>query len=536
MLEGQLKRDELFINGDSERIWKNYCGFLDLSVDEFMKIQELLLMEQMELAANSKLGQKIMGGQKPKTVEEFRSVVPFTTYQDYEPYLGEQVEDVLSRKPATWAHTSGRTGLFKWTPYTLEMLGRLADDTLAAFILSSASRKGEVRLTEGTRVVLNLPPPPYMTGIMAVAAGQRLLYRAIPPLQVSSKLAFEDRIKESYKTALKSGVDYAASIAVVLTKVGESYGQLGNRPRGKIPWHPMAIVRLLKAVAVSKMLKRPLLPKDIWKVKGLVCGGTDTSIYRDQIYRYWGVQPLDIYVSTESCFIAMQGWNKKGLNFVPYSNFYEFIPEKEWLKSREDPAYKPSSLLINQLEEGKVYEIVITNFHGGAYLRYRIGDLIKIISLKDEETGVNLPQMIFFSRADDIIDMAGFARFDEKTVWQAIQGLGIPYADWSARKEYREGKPVLNIYLELMDNKAHDHKELERLIDQQFVNTNADYKDLREMTGTEPLVVTLLDKGAFAQYQEKKRAAGYDLAHLKPPHMCASDSVMKDLLFSGQDG
>ena len=137
-----------------------------------------------------------------------------------------------------------------------------------------------------------------------------------------------------------------------------------------------------------------MLPRDIWKVKGLVCGGTDTAIYRDLIYHYWGVQPLDVYVSTETGFIAMQGWNKKGMTFVPYSNFYEFIPEEEWLKSREDKEYQPSTVLLDEVESGKIYEIVITNFYGGPFLRYRLGDLIRIISLKDEEMGVNLPQMV----------------------------------------------------------------------------------------------------------------------------------------------
>ena len=30
-----------------------------------------------------------------------------------------------------------------------------------------------------------------------------------------------------------------------------------------------------------------------------------------------------------------QGWNKKGMSFVPYRHFYEFIPETEWEKSRQ---------------------------------------------------------------------------------------------------------------------------------------------------------------------------------------------------------
>jgi phenylacetate-coenzyme A ligase PaaK-like adenylate-forming protein len=282
----------------------------------------------------------------------------------------------------------------------------------------------------------------------------------------------------------------------------------------------------------SKLMKRPMLPRDIWRVKGLVCGGTDTAIYRDKISYYWGVQPLDVYVSTETGFIAMQSWNKKGMSFVPYSNFYEFIPEEEWLKSRADKEYQPSTVLLDEVEEGKTYEIVITNFHGGAFLRYRIGDLVRITSLKDTETGINLPQMSFQSRADDVIDIAGFARLDEKTVWQAIQNTELPYVDWSARKEYMQEKPVLHIYLELSRDNL-DRDEVQRLIGQQLTALDNDYGDLRSMTGVEPVVVTLLNQGTFQQYLEKKRAAGFDLAHLKPPHMNPPEQVLDELLHFG---
>ena len=116
--EPMLEKDELFTIGDSERIWKKYCGFLDLSLSEFMVIQKLLLAEQLELVGNSELVSKIMTGQKPKSVAEFRQVVPLTTYENYEPYLSQQSGGALAKKPVLWAHTSGRTGLTKCVPYT----------------------------------------------------------------------------------------------------------------------------------------------------------------------------------------------------------------------------------------------------------------------------------------------------------------------------------------------------------------------------------------------------------------------------------
>ena len=68
-------------------IWEEYCGFLTLTTEEFMAIQKRLLAEQMELWCKSALGQSILKGQMPTTIDEFRSMVPLTTYEDYAPTL-----------------------------------------------------------------------------------------------------------------------------------------------------------------------------------------------------------------------------------------------------------------------------------------------------------------------------------------------------------------------------------------------------------------------------------------------------------------
>jgi hypothetical protein len=118
---------ELHREGRDHELWQMCCGFLSLSVADFMDIQKRLLLEQLELLYNSRLGQKILRGARPVTVEEFRRAVPLTTYKDYCPELLEKNEAVLPAKPKLWAHSSGRTGEYpcKWVPmsadYALEL-------------------------------------------------------------------------------------------------------------------------------------------------------------------------------------------------------------------------------------------------------------------------------------------------------------------------------------------------------------------------------------------------------------------------------
>lgn len=527
----QLTRDPLFTNYDKSKIWLKYCGFLDLALSDFMFIQKKLLSEQLELIADSELCRTIMRGKKPVTVDEFRQFVPLTTYSDYESLINEKRDISLPEKPAIWAHTSGRSGVFKWAPYTMRALARLADDTLAAFILSSALCRNDMRVQPGAKVMLNLPPVPYITGIMGMVVNQRLPYLAMPPLEEANAMAFEEKIREGFIMALSKGMDYSASIAVVLSKMGENISRSGKD--GLPTWQPLAVLRLLKAWTKSRILGRGILPSDLWQVKGLVCGGTDTAIYRDKIKHYWGVEPLDVYVSTETGFIAMQAWNKRDMTFIPYSNFYEFIPEQEWLKSRTDKSYIPDTILLDEVETDKIYEIVVTNFYGGAFLRYRLGDLVKITSLGDKEAGISLPQMAFHSRCDDIIDISAFARLDEKTIWRAIESANTPYNDWIARKEYVSENPVLHIYVEPSHNNI-NVEEFRQAIDAGLIKQDKGYRDLRGMIGLSPLTVTLLAKGAFETYTQRKREAGFDLSHLKPPHMNANDTILADLLFTNK--
>lgn len=520
--------DKVFETENKRKIWQRYCGFLDLSIAEFMQIQERLLLEQIDLTYSSLLGRKLMP-KKPKSVSEFREVVPLTTYDDYAVYLNEKREDALTIKPYLWGHTSGRGGTFKWVPYTEGVIESFCTIATAAIIMSCTNRKGEVNVKSGNRLLQNLPPPPYTAGILAPIVAQRLDSYVIPPLDKYSDVDFQTRIQIGFKMALCTGVDTLSSLTSVLVKMGEHFTEKSGHMKFSFSMlHPKVMYRIIQALLISRREGRNLLPKDLWPLKGLICYGTDTSIYKEKLIYYWGKEPLELYSAAEAGMLATQAWNKKNLTFAPDSCFLEFVPEEEWLKSRENENYQPSTVLLDEVEPGKLYEIIITNFHGMPFLRYRLGDLIKVVDLEDVEAGIKLPQIAFQSRADGLIDISGFPRLDEKTIWNAIANSGVKYEDWSARKEYEQKDPVIRLYIELKQEM--EAGELEKLVHQELVNLNRDYKDLEKMLGKRPLRVHLLPPGSFQRYYEKKQQSGADLAHLKPPHMNAPDIIIRDLI------
>lgn len=524
-----ITEDEVFRFGMQDKAWNKYCGFLDLSLSEFMEIQEQMMMRQIDIVYNSTLSKRFMS-EKPANISAYRKTVPLTRYRDYAEYLNEKNEEVLSEKPFCWAHTSGRSGTPKWVPYTSRAVEMFSNVGVASMILACADKRGEVNFKSGMRILINLPPAPYMTGLLADIIVPRLGARVIPPPDEYADVDFETKIRVGFAIAMREGIDVLCSMSSVLLKIAETFSDSSRSVRlNRRMLHPQILRRFLVAWLRSKREGRQhILPRDLWPLKGLSCYGMDTSIYKEELKRYWGKEPFESYGATETGLIATHAWNKKYMTFVPFFCFLEFIPEDECLKSRENDNYQPGTILLDEVKVGERYEMVVSNFHGMPFMRYRIGDLIKVVAMEDEETGIKLPQVIFDSRADDIIDIAGFARIDEKTLWQALVNTGVKYEEWSARKETDDGKPVLRLYIELKEDMP--EKELADIIHKELVVVNKDYRDVESMLGIFPLRVTLLPSGSFHGYLDKKKKEGASLAHLKPPHMNAQDTVIQTLV------
>ena len=526
---------ELLRQGRHEEVWRRCCGFIDLSLEDFMKIQKRLLLEQLELLGKCELGNHIMNGLRPRSVEEFREQVPLTTYADYTPYLLKRRKDVLPEKPILWQHTSGRSGEypFKWVPVTNRQYHAMGPALFSSLIFSSCKQKGDITLKEHDKYLYALAPPPYLSGVGGRRVDEERLLDFLPPLDAAEKMEFADRVQQGFKLALFEGMDIFGGIASVLVAIGERFSQ-GNGNIDIKPFlrKPKALFRLIKGFAKSKLAHRPMLPKDVWSLKGVVGGGTDTAVFRDKIKEMWGRYPLNIYAFTEALVIAVQTWDYQGMTFLPHLNFLEFIPEKESIKSRADPTYQLKTVLLDEVKAGENYELVITNFLGGALVRYRNGDMIRITSLRNEQLNIDIPQMEFHSRVDDLIDIAGFTRLTERIIWQAIERSGVACKDWTVRKEVKEKTQKLHIYLELKENGYRQEEDIALAIHQQLQQLDSDYANLESFLGVRALEVTLLPDDAFQAYRLRQQAAGADLGRLKIPHINPSDSML-DFLING---
>jgi hypothetical protein len=526
---------ELLQQGRGEELWQMCCGFLNLSLEQFMTIQKRLLLEQLELMRHCALGKKLMNGTRPMTVAEFRERVPLTSYSDYCPELLEKREDVLPVKPALWVRTSGKSGEYpcKWVPLTPEYAHQMSIIMYGIGMLAGSKGWGDISaLPEHPKIIYTVAPRPYTSGAMASMLGQQTSIDYLPSMGEAEALSFEERVRLGFKQALSQGLDYFFGLSLVLAAVGDKFSQSSNgvniRP---LLSQPKALLRLIKGLVKSRLARRPMLPKDLWPVKGIISSGLDSAVYKDKIKELWGRYPLDVYSSTEGGFIATQTWDYDSMTFIPNLNFLEFIPEAEHFKWQLDHSYQPKTVLLNEVKAGENYEVVITNFHGGALMRFRPGDMIRITSLRNEKLGIEIPQMVFERRADDLLDF-GVTRLTEKVIWQAVENARIPYEDWVARKEV-EANMTLHLFIEPKDGCQASEADIAAAVDEQlkrldssFVVTSSDVGSYLNF-GVE---VTLLPKGTFASYISQRQAEGADLAHLKPPHINPSDKVLSLLL------
>ena len=389
----------------NETIWQKYCGFLDLSREEFYEIQRELLQDELLLVHKSPLGKHLLRDTLPRNIGDFRQACRLTTYRDYQPFLEGQQDASLAETAFRWVDGEAYGGTERCVPYTKPGYETAVDNTLAAFILNAASRRGEVNLRPQDRMFWELSGQSSLLSELAWEMTQRFGFSNMLP--ASSPRAGEPRDKSEFGwgKGMTGGLDILLGSNHVLAQLGEDFSN--SRPAAWLQpalFHPTALLRLAKGYLKSRFLGRKMMPKDLWAPKVLLTWQLGDSESDQQTARYWGKSAYQPYFCPEGGLMGLPGWNREDVTLIPYSNFYEFIPEDEYLKSWQDADYRPDTVLFHELVEGRRYELVITNLHGMPFLRYRVGHLVKVTAEEDPETGVRLPQIAFESSCDQRLD------------------------------------------------------------------------------------------------------------------------------------
>ena len=198
-LEEKLKKQQY------KEIWQQYCGFLDLSMDGYMKIQRRLMEEQIRLWSNCGLGQSILKGKHPTNLDEFRKMVPLTTYEDYADVLLTKQPDMLPGNPVIWIQTTWEGGKhpIKVAPYTRSMLDTYRNNVTACLILSTSKEKGSFDVAATDKFLYALAPLPFATGLFPLALGEEIGIEFLPAVDEAVNMSFSERNKLGFKMAMQ---------------------------------------------------------------------------------------------------------------------------------------------------------------------------------------------------------------------------------------------------------------------------------------------------------------------------------------------
>lgn len=485
------------------------------------------------------LGQSILKGKKPATIEEFRRMVPLTSYEDYADILLRKNASMLPDNPVIWIQTTWEGGRhpIKLAPYTRSMLDTFRDNVVACLILSTSRKKGSFNVDKTDKVLYGLAPLPYATGLFPLALNEAIDIKFLPAVKDAVNMSFSERNKLGFKMAMQQDVEYFFGLGSVAYAVSQSLSQMGGRaklkPADLLKFRPDMLLRIARAKSRCKKENRPLKPKDLFHLKGFMVAGTDNRCYKDDLEELWGVRPMELFAGTEPSIIGTETWTRNGMYFFPDTCFYEFLPIADTIRLMDEPNYNPRTYLMDEVVPGEVYEIVLTVLKGGAFARYRVGDTYRCVGLSSREDGTSIPRFEYVDRVPAIIDIAGFTRISEQGIQNVLDLSGLPVVGWVALKEYTaENRPYFHLYVEVEKseflNRAVNTQVLRDLLTTYFKYTDQDYRDLKKILGMDPLKVTILRSGSFAEYCA---------THGRPPrHMNPDNYAMEALLQNQRAG
>ena len=232
------------------------------------------------------------------------------------------------------------------------------------------------------------------------------------------------------------------------------------------------------------------------------------SVYMDKLKKYIGDLPMHNmgYAASEGYMAMPVELNVNDYVLLPRSLFYEFIPEDG------DETQRP--LTLDQIEVGKNYEIIITNWSG--LYRYRILDIVKVTG-----TYNNSKRIEFLYRSNMGLNIA-----NEKTTTQMLDFVaekmqdhfGVDFKGFSYYPDTVPQVPRYALYVET-DTDFIEKNGLETVreyMDETFKEANEKYEKYRRWGMIDLPMVYEFEPGTYDAYKESLVAQGRVLNQIKP--------------------
>lgn len=272
----------------------------------------------------------------------------------------------------------------------------------------------------------------------------------------------------------------------------------------------------------SQGFDEPFVPK-VWPkmryIMGVGTGGF--KVYADKIReRYTGASVKQLKMgltASEGLFSIPFDLDCDDGVLVPDSVFYEFLP----LDAGDDFS---KIVTLDQVEEGKEYEIIITNCSG--FYRYRMRDAILVTGKHN-----NTPTIQFLYRIDQNVSIMG-----EKTTEVALRAaaentakeLEFELIDFSMYPDL-EASPVRYLYFMEIGKKPEDlkPKEIRYVLEKNLAIANPSMGDKVKKGICGPTKLNFLEPETYMLYRDLMLAKGVASGQLKPVRVITNETQRK---------
>ncbi len=531
-----------------------------------------LLMDILMDNSNTEYGKKYDFADI-KDEDEYREKVPLTTYDDYEAYIDRMVNnnetDLITSYPVVYyASTSGTSGSPKKIPVTDRGLTILQD------YIEPLSKAITAEYYQNT--MDKLPPEGRIVGVFSM---QREDLPCGVPFGAISAACFpgaeksDDSLKDLFSTPFEvlrtsENTDLKYLHALYALK-DDSISSLFS-PYISALWDLMNYIRrewrsLVNDIYTGRIPESIRMPQDLrkklasrlkpdperaGKLEAEFRKGFDKtimsriwpnlsmiiSIWAGNFYSYarklqtYSGRSMPYYtlayVSSEGLFAVARHPFDQYYILAPSSCFFEFIPDD--LRTGEDDTQQgenPKTLLIDELEQGKSYELVITNQSG--FYRYRIGDVIKVVGFYNES-----PMICFKYRKNNIVSVAG-EKFTEDHLLTAVKEFerhsGEKIVDFSmyADKESEPGRYVILMEPEKEIPRA-KYDEYANLMQNELARASTSYAHYVAGGNMGIPKLIFLEKETYSLYRELKMfKQGISENQLKPVRVLRTEEQIK---------
>ena len=522
------------------------------------RINEKLLLKILKRNADTELGREWHLDQITD-VSSFREKIPLSKYMFYYDRIERMVEKsetgVITNFPITFfAVTSGTTGDSKRIPVSAGTKKRYAD--MAAFRLLAVMDRHYKRTTG--------KPFPSVKGFLTLETRKRKKWNnigAVSTLAIKNVLCFTTvafssppelmRITEKMDTKylktlfalaehdlLYIAGAYMSTYVEIIRLIREKWEQLVEDIRTGTISKDVQVSDEMRAKLEKRLhadpkrageLRRefekgfdtPIIPR-IWKSCSFISGigSADFSIYVGEMRKYAGDIPFDfgIYGASEGLFAVCFEPNRDQFLIVPDSVFYEFLP----VDSTDGKTY-----LLDELEIGKEYEMIITNDSG--FYRYCIKDVVRVTDYRGK-----CPVIQFSYRRNQLLNAVG-EKTSEAAAREAIRAFaeetGCPVDDFCFSIDISGHAPCYAVIIEDHRNAAQhaDTAAYAEILDRHLSENNHAYGFERKSGSLDPLKLCFTDVPINTLYHEARAESGSSDNQLKPLHIANTESKKKEL-------